>query len=124
MKLSQGHVIAGAVALGVAIILLVEGTAPPAKTPAPRTRETHSSSDESIVHGITSEGYRTTTRPMEFEACLRALRVMSEETRQTPTNILETSEGRMVRFRVADGSVLVTCSKPDRHMVTMIVPSS
>jgi hypothetical protein len=35
---------------------------------------------------------------------------------------LETQEGRIVRFNVADGSVLVTCSKPDNHMVTLKSP--
>lgn len=53
---------------------------------------------------------------MSFEKCIATIQVMSERF-GVPTNVVETSVLRIVRYHTSDGSVLVTCSKPDRRMV-------
>ncbi len=67
----------------------------------------------------TSAGFsgQAITKSMSFEACLETVRQMATTLGITPTNIVETSILRMVRLPAADGSVLVTCSKPDQKMV-------
>jgi len=37
-----------------------------------------------------------------------------------PINVVETSDVRIVRFLTSDGSVLISCSRPDRKMVVTI----
>lgn len=54
---------------------------------------------------------------MDFTACLSRIRTMSSELGVAPSNIVETADMRVVRFHATDGSVLVTCSKPDRKMI-------
>lgn len=60
------------------------------------------------------------SQTMDFEQCLRTIRELSSELRVAPINIAETNDMRMVRFPTADGSVLVTCSRPDRKMVVTV----
>jgi hypothetical protein len=62
----------------------------------------------------------STTKTMSFEACLEAIRSVASDLGVAPINIVETNDLRMVRFPTADGSVLVTCSRPDRKMVLTI----
>ena len=57
------------------------------------------------------------TRSMSFDQCLQTIRSVSTSLRVAPVNLVETNILRMVRFRTRDGSVLVTCSRPDRRMV-------
>lgn len=59
----------------------------------------------------------STTRTMTFDQCLQNIRSVSSQLGVAPINIVETNDMRMVRFPTADGSVLVTCSRPDRKMV-------
>jgi hypothetical protein len=54
---------------------------------------------------------------MSFETCLATISNIATELGVAPINIVETSIMRVVRFNTADGSVLVTCSAPDRRMV-------
>ena len=75
-----------------------------------------------VVYGVSSDGFPTTTKPMAFEACLRAVATMSDETGMTPINIAESRVARIVRFNTRDGSVLVMCSRPDRNMVIVVFP--
>lgn len=56
------------------------------------------------------------TRSMPFEDCLATIRRTAGELGVAPINIVETDILRMVRFPTTDGSVLVTCSKPDQKM--------
>ena len=59
----------------------------------------------------------STSKRMSFENCLAVIRNVSQSLGVAPVNIVETSAVRMVRFRTEDGSVLVTCSRPDQKMV-------
>jgi len=63
---------------------------------------------------------QSTSKTMSYEDCLRVIQNTATQLGVAPINIVETSEMRMVRFPTADGSVLVTCSRPDRKMVTTI----
>ncbi len=54
---------------------------------------------------------------MEFEQCLEVIRRTSTDLGVAPINIAETNIMRIVRYVTEDGSVLITCSKPDRKMV-------
>ena len=59
---------------------------------------------------------KTETTPMSFEACLATIRAVSSDLGVAPVNIVETRDVRMVRFPTSNGSVLVTCSRPDGKM--------
>lgn len=60
---------------------------------------------------------KSQTQSMSFEGCLLVIRNTAGELGVAPVNIVETSDLRIVRFPTADGSVLVTCSRPDQKMV-------
>ena len=66
---------------------------------------------------VSAHAQRSERRPMSFEACLAAIRNVAVELRSTPVNIVETNDLRIVRFLTSDGSVLVTCSRPDGAML-------
>lgn len=57
---------------------------------------------------------------MSFDDCLLVIRRTSEQLGVAPINIVETDDVRMVRYETSDGSVLVTCSRPDEKMVFTI----
>jgi hypothetical protein len=57
------------------------------------------------------------SRPMKSEACLYMIQKTADSLGVAPINIVETTILRIVRFNTVDGSVLVTCSKPDQKMV-------
>lgn len=73
---------------------------------------------------VSSAAYaqRTERRPMSFEACLASIRSVATELRSAPVNVVETSDLRIVRFLTSDGSVLVTCSRPDGAMLVQHRP--
>jgi hypothetical protein len=54
---------------------------------------------------------------ISFEDCLKRIRTISGQFGIAPVNIVETNDLRVARFLTSDGSLLVTCSKPDRKMV-------
>ena len=54
---------------------------------------------------------------MSFEDCLAAIRATAADLGVAPVNIVETNDLRMIRFKAADSSILVTCSRVDRKMV-------
>ena len=59
----------------------------------------------------------TKTTNTSFEKCLALIQAAATNTGVAPVNIVETSILRMVRFPAADGSLLITCSKPDAKMI-------
>lgn len=64
-----------------------------------------------------SSGPTSGSRGMSFERCIDSIQDVSTELGKAPINIVETNTVRIVRFNTVDGSVLVTCSRPDRKMV-------
>lgn len=71
---------------------------------------------------VSSTGMPTTTRTMGFASCLQVLRETAEELGVAPVNIAETSQLRIVRFNTTEGSVLLTCSAPDRKLIIVESP--
>lgn len=63
-----------------------------------------------------------TVRSVSFEACQETIRQMAQTLGVAPTNIVETSDTRVVRLPAADGSLLVTCSRAKGTMA--LTPSS
>jgi hypothetical protein len=63
---------------------------------------------------------QTDTVKIPFDACISRIREMGSRFGVTPINIVETRELRVVRFITSDGSVLVSCSRPDQNMVVKI----
>lgn len=60
---------------------------------------------------------QTQTQSMSFESCLATIRQVASDLGVAPINIVETNILRVVRFVTADGSVLVSCSRPDNKMI-------
>jgi hypothetical protein len=60
---------------------------------------------------------KSQSQSMSFDDCIKVIQRTAQDLRTAPVNIVETTEMRMVRFPTAEGSVLVTCSRPDRKMV-------
>jgi hypothetical protein len=50
---------------------------------------------------------------MSFDDCLSLIRRTATDLGVAPINIVETDLMRMGRFVASDGTVLVTCSRPD-----------
>jgi hypothetical protein len=67
----------------------------------------------------TNGGSLPSTKPesksvaMSFDDCLSLIRRTATDLGVAPINIVETDIMRMVRFVASDGTVLVTCSRPD-----------
>lgn len=59
----------------------------------------------------------SSSQSMTFDACTKRVQEMGTQLGTAGDNLVETSIMRMVRFPTVDGSVLITCSKPDRKMV-------
>jgi hypothetical protein len=66
---------------------------------------------------------QSTSKVMAFDDCIRTIQTTSGQLGVAPRNIVETTDVRMVRFTTSDGSVLVTCSRADRKMVTTVSPN-
>lgn len=81
------------------------------------TREVPRSTSEPSRIDSRSEP-RSTSVEMSFEDCIRTIQSTASQLGAAPRNIVETTDMRMVRFITNDGSVLVTCSRADRKMVT------
>jgi len=77
-----------------------------------------------VLTASVASAQQSTSKSMSFEDCLKVIRNTATDLGVAPINIVETSEARIVRFPTSDGSVLVTCSKPDRKMVMTISPKS
>lgn len=83
----------------------------------PTNPATSALSDESSLSALAKQ---SSSKSMSFDDCLRVIQNTATQLGVAPTNIVETSEMRMVRFPSSDGSVLVTCSRPDRKMVMTV----
>lgn len=59
----------------------------------------------------------STSRNMSFDACLATIDVAARQF-GTPINVVDSSDVRIVRIPTSDGSVLITCSRPDQKMIT------
>lgn len=59
----------------------------------------------------------STSEPMDFRTCVASIDVVANKMGRRPTVIVDTAIMKMVRFHTADGSLLVTCSKPDRKRI-------
>jgi len=59
-----------------------------------------------------------TKQTPSFEACLAVIQKTATDTGTAPVNIVETTAMRMVRFPVADGSIIVTCLKDGKLKIT------
>lgn len=70
-----------------------------------------------LIGGAAQADVSSKSVAVSFEGCNLAIRTMASKIAQAPDNIMETNEMRMVRFYTNDGSVLVTCSRPDGKMV-------
>lgn len=55
----------------------------------------------------------STSSPMAFKTCVLSIDVVAQQVGSRPSVIVDTTLLKMVRFHTSDGSVLVTCSKPD-----------
>ena len=66
----------------------------------------------------TAFAQQSTSKPMAFEDCLRVIKRTATQLGVAPITIVETSEMRAVKFPTGDRAVLITCSRPDRKMVT------
>lgn len=61
-------------------------------------------------------------RDLPFEECLLLIRDVGQSLGIEGTSVVETSDMRLVRFAVSDGSLLVTCSRPDSKIVMVRSP--
>lgn len=62
----------------------------------------------------------STSQSMSFEQCLQVIQRTATQLGVAPVNVVETTDLRIVRFPTTDGSVLVSCSRPDRKMVMTV----
>jgi hypothetical protein len=92
--------------------------------------ETNSkTSNESNVEGQkradanVNSAVSSTGQTMSFEDCLGVIRRTARELSVTPISVVETDILRVARFRTTEGSVLVSCSKPDRKMILTRSPN-
>lgn len=60
---------------------------------------------------------KSTSRTMSFEDCNRFIALTADQLGQAPINVVDSAAVRIVRFPANDGSVLVTCSRPDGKMI-------
>lgn len=56
-------------------------------------------------------------KTMPFDQCLRLIRQAGTQLGVPSINIVETDDVRVTRFCSIDGSVLVSCSRPDEKLV-------
>ena len=77
---------------------------------------------EELSRGPTPATPRSISRPMRFEDCTRFIGLVGQSLGRAPTNIVETDAMRMVRFGASDGSMLITCSRPDGSVVVTRSP--
>jgi hypothetical protein len=65
-------------------------------------------------------GVESTSEAMDFDTCIKTIQAVATKLGVTPTNIVETSQLRIVKFYTTDGSVMISCSKPDRKRVVTV----
>lgn len=109
-------------AAGAALLLVGCGDGGSSPTPTPAT--TTEVEVDDTVHSVSSSGMPTATKSMDFQVCIASIQTVAGQLSVAPINIVETNDVRMVRFNTSDGSVLITCSRPDRKMVMVQSPYS
>lgn len=85
----------------------------------------HQTSPATATNGnrpVSSAGLDSAEQPMSFGECNRHIRAMADEFGTTPSNIVDSSAMRVVRFPATDGSVLVTCDAIDEKMIVVNSP--
>lgn len=70
-----------------------------------------------LVFSSSAYAGRSQSESMSFNECLQRIRSVATQFGVAPINIVETNDIRMVRIPTSDGSVLITCSRPDHKMV-------
>jgi len=72
-----------------------------------------------LALSVSAAAVEATSRalPLSFNKCRGIILYVGVQIGVAPINIVETSTTRIVRFDTADGSVLITCSRPDQKMV-------
>ena len=73
-----------------------------------------------ILFAVGASAQESSSQAMSFEQCLQVIQRTATQLGVAPVNIVETTAMRMVRVPTSDGSVLVTCSRPDRKMVMTV----
>ncbi len=66
----------------------------------------------------------TISIPMDFDRGIRLIQQLGTVSAEAPENIAETTIVRTVRFGLEEGSLLVTCSRPDRKVSLTKSPHS
>lgn len=71
----------------------------------------------SAVATVAMAAPTSTSEPMDFRTCVASIDAVANKLGMSPTVIVDTAIMKMVRFHTGDGSLLVTCSKPDRKRI-------
>jgi len=123
-----GALIAGVPALAGGVVLgsLAQHTPEPSKprlqpapslTPTPGPVAAPSEAIATPVAKVGSGEAASASEEVDFDECIGRIERLSEQSDTAPINIVETSVLRIARFPADDGSVLISCSRPDRKMV-------
>lgn len=117
-KVARGMIAFGSIGLALLVITMLWSFIP--SSPSSSSATTNGTRYERLSSIPTSSSsnnqVQSTSKSMSFESCLQSIQVMANQY-GAPTNVIETTIMRTVRFHASDGSVLVTCSKPDQKMV-------
>ena len=62
----------------------------------------------------------STSRKMDFDKCIQVIDKTAKDTGVPYNVIVNTKILKMIKIITADGSVLLTCSKPDQKLTTTI----
>lgn len=71
---------------------------------------------------LARSGVPDDARDLPFEDCLVLIHDVGRSLGIEATPIVDTRDLRLVRFSVSDGSLLVTCSRPDSKIVMVRSP--
>ena len=124
MKKMKNLFIIAVILVGIPMgLMLLEGLPANRETPKktrsyrPQKQEPTSFSRAELVSLMQATEVKSISRHMSFDRCLTQIRDMATSLQEAPINIMETSQMRMVRWMMVDGSFLITCSKPDNKIV-------
>jgi hypothetical protein len=81
----------------------------PAEAPAPQSVEV----SEGIAVGEPSPDGAPVVEQVSFERCLRIIENTASTLNAAPALLEDTSDRRAARFKVIEGSLTLTCSRPD-----------
>lgn len=98
----------------------------PSETPSPALPDPMAPTpelDAMAPAASSSSGIESTSKAMGFEQCLGEIQSYATQLGVAPVNVAETNDLRIVRFVARDGSVLITCSRPDGKMVLTRSPT-